>query len=281
MSDAAKQLLNSALDYEHAFEFTSAKKIYEEIRDNLPGTKEHSFAGQRLEVMDELIREKTVYERIDENARHVLTDIGVNIADHPRLMDIFMEADAVDFESETAVSLPLKRDFIESCLEKMEKHMPGDPGRNSFGTGATPPFLKRPDQEELRPANKEEFERIVRTVSENQDAVKIFSLPVATDKSITGLEVAKCMEDGFKGLKMTASKSFSDDEMTFLKGKDDWVDGTSLITSLSPMGTMVEPFIRSVKSGANLLLLYLTIAGASGPQSPEALLPRSMPRYYS
>lgn len=58
----------------------------------------------------------------------------------------------------------------------------------------------------------------------------------------------------------------------FLKGKDHWVDGTSLITSLAPMKTMVDFFLRSARSGNNLLLLDLTIAGMSGTGSPEAPL---------
>ena len=38
------------------------------------------------------------------------------------------------------------------------------------------------------------------------------------------------------------------------------------------MPNMVEPFIRSARAGNNLLLLDLTIAGSTGPASPEALL---------
>ncbi|MBU1340150.1 MAG: trimethylamine methyltransferase family protein [Proteobacteria bacterium] len=272
MSDQVKALLTSASQNEAGFEFASAKKMYSEITTHFKGSSEADVAQERLCVIDELIREKQVYQRIDENAKKVLTDIGVNIAGNQRLMDILMEADAVNFESETAISLPLKRDYLEACLEKVSRHMPGDPGKNAFGTGATPPFLKRPGKEELRAATKEEFQGIVNMVKAHSDVVKIFSLPVATDKSITGYEAAKCMDDGFKGLKMTAAKSFADDEMVFLKGKDDWLDGTSLITSLAPMDTMVEPFIRSVKAGVNLLLLDLSIAGSSAPGSPEALL---------
>ncbi len=272
MNDQAKQFLISAGESEAIYDFASAKKSYLNITTHFQNSPEAGMAQKRLGVMDDLIREKQIYERIDENAKKVLTDIGVNIAASPRLMDILMEADAVNLESDTAVSLPLKRDYLEACLQKVERHMPCDPGKNAFGTGATPPFLKRPEQEDLRAATREEFQRIVNIVSDNSDVVKIFSLPVATDKSITACEVARFMDKGFKGLKMTAAKNFADDEMVFLKGKDDWLDGTSLITSLSPMDSMVEPFIRSVKAGVNLLLLDLTIAGSSGPGSPEALL---------
>jgi trimethylamine--corrinoid protein Co-methyltransferase len=70
---------------------------------------------------------------------------------------------------------------------------------------------------------------------------------------------------------MSATNRMSDDEVLFLKGKDHWVDGTSLITTLAPMKTMVDPFLRSARSGNNLLL-DLTIAGMSGGGSPESLL---------
>ncbi|MCD4743355.1 MAG: trimethylamine methyltransferase family protein [Desulfobacteraceae bacterium] len=272
MSGQVVDFLRSAKKNEADYNFESAKESYTEITSHFSDSKEAEVARKRLAVMDKLIKEKQIYQRIDENAKKVLTDIGVNIAENQRLMDILMEADAVDFESDTAVFLPLKRDYIEACLEKVERNMPADPGKNAFGTGATPPFLKRPGQDDLRSATGGEFQKIVNVVGENSDVIKIFSLPVATDKSITGFEVAKCMDEGFKGLKMTAAKSFADDEMVFLKGKDDWLDGTSLITSLAPMDTMVEPFIRSAEAGVNLLLLDLTIAGSAGPGSPEALL---------
>jgi trimethylamine--corrinoid protein Co-methyltransferase len=150
--------------------------------------------------------------------------------------------------------------------------MPGDPGKNTFGTGATPPFLKRATDDELRAASRDEYERIAQMVGEQQDVVGIFSLPVANDKSISLFEVAQLMEQHFPGLKMIATNRMADDEVTFLKGKDHWVDGTSLITSLAPMNTMVGPFLRSARTGNNLLLLDLTIAGMSGGGSPESLL---------
>lgn len=271
MGEGVNGLFEEALGLENRFEFRAARSVYERIRDGLSGQAESETAANRIAVLDELIREKETYQRIDENAKQVLTDIGVNISDNQRLMDILMEADAIDFESETAVFIPMKRDYIESRIG-MNGQLPGDPGPNSFGTGATPPFLMRAGREDLKSASREEFERIVQTVGQYSDVVKIFSVPVATDKSISGFEAARLMEEHFSGFKMTATRGFSEQEMGFLKGKDHWVDGTSLITSLAPMGTMVEPFIRSAGSGANLLLLDLTIAGASGPLSPEALL---------
>jgi trimethylamine--corrinoid protein Co-methyltransferase len=151
-----------------------------------------------LEDIDDLIAEKAIYRRIDENAKRVLTEIGINIIESQSLMDLLMEADAVDFDNETALFIPLKRDYIDQCLEQVPRKMPVDPGMNTFGTGATSPFLKRTGDEELRPANREEYEKIILTVGEQQDTVGIFSLPVACDKSISLFEIAQLMEKTIK-----------------------------------------------------------------------------------
>lgn len=268
----AQETFTTAMNLEKSYDFTGAKKLYADLVANVEDKTILEKAQNRLEDMDDLIREKDIYERIDENGKRVLSEIGINIAENQVLMDILIEADAIDFDNETAIFIPIKRDYIDQSLEKCPRQWSGDPGLNTFGTGATPPFLKRPWSDDLRQANRDEFEEIVRTVAENNDVIGIFSLPVSTDKSITAYEVARMMEQYFPGLKMTATKSMNDNEVDFLKGKDHWVDGTSLITSLSPMSTMVQPFLRSCRSGANLLLLDLTIAGSSGPGSPEALL---------
>lgn len=272
MQDQAQSALTKALQLEDVYDFSGAKTIYQEILEHTGDEPTLEKARRRMEDMDDLIAEKEIYRRIDENAKRVLTEIGVNIAEDQTLMDILMEADAIDFDNETAIFIPLKPDYIDHCLAQVPRKMPADPGMNTFGTGATPPFLKRTTDDELRAASRKEYEEIVQVVGERQDAVGIFSLPVANDKSISLFEVAQLMEKHFPGLKMIATNRMSDDEVLFLKGKDHWVDGTSLITSLAPMKTMVDPFLRSARSGNNLLLLDLTIAGMSGAGSPESLL---------
>jgi len=269
----AQELFSQALGLEYDYDFVKAKEIYGEIMAHFRDDPVAEKAAFRLEDMDDLIAEKELYQRIDENGKRVLTDIGLNIGESPVLMELLMGADAIDFDNETAPFVPIKREYIDRCLEQVPRKMPGDPGLNTFGTGATPPFLKRKDDDDLRSANRAEFEEIVKVVAENQDVVGIFSLPVANDKkSISLYEVAKLMEGAYPGLKMTTTKGMSDEEITFLTGKDHWVDGTSLITSLAPMETMIEPFLRTARAGNNLLLLDLTIAGMSGAGSPEALL---------
>jgi trimethylamine--corrinoid protein Co-methyltransferase len=272
MNKKANELFQRGLASEKQFEFESAKATYQEIAAHFGLTPVAFPAASRLEDMDDLIAEKRLYERIDINAKRVLSEIGINIADSPELLQILMDADAVDFDNSTAVFVPLKQEYVRDCLAQVPKKLACDPGLNAFGTGATPPFLKRPFEDQLRAANRGEFEEIVRVAADMADVVRIFSLPVATDRSISDYEAAQVMEKGFPGLKMTATKNMADPEVAFLKGKDHWLDGTSLITSLAPMRSMVKPFLRSVRTGNILLLLDLTIAGASGPQSPEALL---------
>jgi trimethylamine--corrinoid protein Co-methyltransferase len=272
MSKKANEIFDKGILLEKETQFEKAKATYEDMLRHVTDETILEKVRCRLEDIDDLIAEKAIYRRIDENAKRVLTEIGINITENQTLMDLLMEADAVDFDNETALFIPLKREYIDQCLAQVPREMPGDPGKNTFGTGATSPFLKRPGDDELRPASREEYEKIIRAVGEQQDVLGIFSLPVACDKSISLFEIAQLMEKNYQGLKMITTNTMSDEEVTFLKGKEQWVDGTSLITSLAPMNNMVGPFLRSARTGNNLLLIDQSIAGISGPGSPEAFL---------
>jgi len=272
MRQQADEIFDKGIFWEMAAEFDKAKAVYEDLFRHVTDERVLEKVRCRMEDIDNLIAEKTIYQRIDENAKRVLSEIGINVIENQPLMDLLMEADAVDFDNETALFIPLKRDYIDHCLEQVPREMPGDPGMNTFCTGATSPFLKRTGDEELRPANREEYSNIILKVGEQQDIVGIFSLPVACDKSISLFEIAQLMEKSYQGLKMITTSAMSDDEVTFLKDKEHWIDGTSLITSLTPMNNMVEPFLRSARTGNNLLLIDQSIAGISGPGSPESFL---------
>lgn len=272
MNNQAHEAFSKGIHLEKEAGFEKAKSIYKDILNQSTDEAILEKAQSRMEDMDALIAEKAIYQRIDENAKQVLTEIGINIVENQILMDILMEADAVDFENETAVFIPLKRDYIDHCLAQVPLNMGADPGMNTFGIGATPPFLKRDGDDELRPANREEYNEITATVSEHQDVVGMFSLPVACDKSISLIEVADLMDKNYPGLKMITTNTMSDEDVAFFKDKPDWLDGTSLITSLGTMSNMVEPFLRSARTGNNLLLIDQSIAGISGPGSPESLL---------
>lgn len=272
MCPNTKTILEKGLLLEKKTRFKQAKALYEDLLLHVTNETILDEVRLRLEDMDDLIAEKAVYQRINENAKRVLTEIGMNIAGNQVLVDILLEADAIDFDNETALFIPLKRSYIDHCLEQVPREMVADPGMNTFGTGATSPFLKRSGEEELRPANRTEYEQIISLVAEQQDVVNIFSLPVGCDKSISLFEIAQLMERAYPGLKMITTNTMAADEVTFLKDKEDWIDGTSLIASLAPMNNMVEPFLRSARTGNNLLLIDQTIAGVSGAGSPESLL---------
>lgn len=272
MNKKIEETFNEGIRLENEAQFEKAHSIYEDILQHATDETILEKTRCRMEDINDLISEKAIYQRIDENAKKVLTDIGVNISENQILMDLLMEADAVDFDNETALFIPLKPDYIDHCLAQVPREMPLDPGMNTFGIGATPPFLKRNGDDELRPASRKEYEEIAFEVGKHQDVVGMFSLPVACDKSISLFEVAHLMVKNFQGLKMITTNMMSDDEVAFFKDKGDWLDGTSLIASLASMNNMVDPFLRSARTGNNLLLIDQTIAGVSGPGSPEALL---------
>ena len=265
-------MFDDAVFSEKKYDFQLAKRYYQEVVALHPDSPEADIARERIRDMNALSVEKGIYQRIHANAKKILTDIGMDISASPVLMALLLEADAIDTKSENALFVPIKAEYLETCLEMVPREMTEDPGENAFGTGATPPFLLRPERDDLAPANRREFKEIVRTAADYADTLGIFSIPVATDKSISVFESSRLMEDYFPDLKMTYTRNMSDQETAYFKERDDWMDGTSLMTSMTIMPNMVAPFIRSVKSGNNLLLLDLTIAGASGPASPEALL---------
>lgn len=272
MNPLAHETFEKGIALEKKAQFEKSKLIYEDLFTYVTDKTLLEKIEWRMADIDHLIAEKAIYRRIDENAKRVLTEIGINIVGNQILMDLLLEADAVDFDNETALFIPLKRGYIDHCLEGVPREMPGDPGMNAFGTGALLPFLKRRGDEELRPASRGEYENIIRTVSEQQDTVGIFSVPVACDKSTSLFEIASLMEKRYHGFKMIISTTMSDDEVAFFKGKAHWVDGTTLVTSLSAMNNMVHPFLRSVRNGNNQLLVDQSIAGVSAPGSPESFL---------
>jgi trimethylamine---corrinoid protein Co-methyltransferase len=161
MNEQAGESFDKGILLEKEAQFEKAKTIYEDILHHVTDEAVLGKVRFRMEDIDDLVTEKAIYRRIDENAKRVLTEIGINISANQPLMDLLMEADAVDFDNETALFIPLKRDYIDHCLEEVPREMPGDPGMNTFGTGATPPFLKRTGDEALRPANREEYKHII------------------------------------------------------------------------------------------------------------------------
>lgn len=126
MSSRAHENFYQGVLLEKAAQFDKAKVIYEDIFRHVTDETVLEKVRDRIEDIDDLIAEKAVYQRIDENAKRVLTEIGINMVENQTLMDILMAADAVDFDNETALFIPLKRDYIDHCLEKMPREMADD-----------------------------------------------------------------------------------------------------------------------------------------------------------
>ncbi len=273
VSASSLDVLLSALIRERWTDFEGAAQIYRKLISFRPRSREAQIARQRLAVLDVLVAEKELYTRVDRNARTVLSSIGMNISQSPKIIRLLLEADAIDLSNETAPLIPLRPEYVEQCLALVPREFPGDPGPNTFGTGGTPPFYQSGNGNGLlRPASRNEFEEMVHIAAHWSGVVDIFSVPVQTEKSMSDYDCAMSMEKGFPGLKMISTRKMTDEQTAHLSGKEDWLDGTSLMTSFTPMDNMVAPFLRSAARGNNLLLLDLSIAGANGPNSPEALL---------
>ena len=219
-----------------------------------------------------LLEEKAAYERIHENAQRVLCEIGINLTDTPELMELLMEADAIDFEATDAVLVPLRRDYVAQCLALVPRKMPLHTWEITFGTGSWPPFLGQAGTEVDRPATADEFRQIAQLAASHADVVGVFSAPVMVDRNLSDFGCAQIMDQHFDGLKMITTRRMSDQEAGSFRGRHDWLDIVSLLGGLTPMSTMVEPFLRSCRLGNQVLLLDMSIAGVTAPQSPEALL---------
>ena len=178
------KLFDDAVSSEKQYEFQHAKHYYQQVVVLHPNSPEADIARERIQDMETLSKEKGIYRRIHANAKKILTEIGMDISASPVLMELLLTAEAIDTNSEQALFIPIKADYLETCLDAVPREMPEDPGENAFGTGATPPFLLRPGRDDLAPANRGEFEEIVKTTTEYSDTLVIFSIPVETDKSI-------------------------------------------------------------------------------------------------
>ena len=66
-------------------EFENAKAIYEDLLRHATDDAVLGKVGILMADIDDLIAEKAIYRRIDENAKRVLTKIGTNIIESPPL----------------------------------------------------------------------------------------------------------------------------------------------------------------------------------------------------
>ena len=128
------KLFDGAVSSEKQYEFQRAKHCYQQVVVLHPNSPEADIAMERVRDMEALSGEKRIYQRIHQNAKRILTEIGMNISASPVLMALLLGADAIDMESENALFVPIKADYLETCLKSVPREMPQDPGENAFGT---------------------------------------------------------------------------------------------------------------------------------------------------
>ena len=112
MNEQAGETFDKRILLEKEAQFEKAKTIYEDIFRNVTDETVLRKVRFRMDDIDDLVAEKAVYQRIDENAKRVLTETGINISANQPLMDLLMAADAVDFDNETALFNPQLNDSV-------------------------------------------------------------------------------------------------------------------------------------------------------------------------
>jgi trimethylamine--corrinoid protein Co-methyltransferase len=97
MKKQADETFSKGIVLEKGAEFEKAKAIYEDLFRHFADEAVLRKIRIRTEDIDDLIEEKAIYQRIGENAKRVLTEIGNNIIENQSFTDLLMEADAMDF----------------------------------------------------------------------------------------------------------------------------------------------------------------------------------------
>ena len=80
MNEQAGETFDKGLLLEKEAQFEKAKIIYEDISHHVTDETVLRKVRFQMDDIDDLVAEKAIYQRIDENAKRVLTEIGVNIS---------------------------------------------------------------------------------------------------------------------------------------------------------------------------------------------------------
>jgi len=87
MKELADETFGTGMRLEKEARFEKAKAIYKDLFRHVTDENVLKKVCCRLEDIDNLIAEKAIYQRIDENAKRVLTEIGINITENQTLND--------------------------------------------------------------------------------------------------------------------------------------------------------------------------------------------------
>ena len=229
------------------------------------------ITSARTEYRDALLAEKQTYERIHVTTKSILAEVGIEIKNQA-VIDL-LEATGLAGYDPTVGRIYLLPELIDQSLDSAAKNFIGDEGPNTLGIGGIPPFLYREGDQYPMPASYDEFEHLIRIISDNLDVVRFLSQPVKVHKG-DPLECNRIMDQLADCIKITCSAYMESSEaVKWFSGRNDWHDSICGIKSpLICMDNMMDALVHSAQAGNNLRLTTMPLAGRTAPQTPEACI---------
>ncbi len=223
------------------------------------------------EYREPLGQEWKIYEGIQESAKIVLAEVGVET----RNKDVItlLEATGLAGYDESAARIYLLPELIDQALDSAPKTFVGDEGANTLGIGGIPPFLYREADEFPLPASYEELEHLIEVISDNLDVVRFLSQPVKVHRG-DPLACNQIMDRLNNCIKVTCSAYMNDDDaVKWFSGREDWHDSIcGLKSPLTAMDDMLQALVKSAEAGNNLRLTTMPLAGRTSPHTPQGCL---------
>ena len=224
-----------------------------------------------IEYREALGQEWKLYDDIQENAKIVLTEVGIETRN--KTVINLLEATGLAGYDESAARIYLLPELVDQALDSAPKTFALDEGINILGIGGIPPFLYREADEFPMPASYEELEHLMQVISENLDVVRFLSQPVKVHRG-DALVCNKIMDRLENCIKVTCSAYMNDeDAVKWFSGRDDWHDSIcGLKSPLTGMDDMLQALMKSAEAGNNLRLTTMPLAGRTAPHTPQGCM---------
>jgi len=232
---------------------------------------ENLISQASAEYRDALGQEWKLYDGVQENAKIVLAEVGIETRNKNVIS--LLEATGLAGYDESAGRIYLLPELIDQALDSAPKTFARDEGVNTLGIGGIPPFLYRETDEFPLPASYAELEHLIQVISENLDVVRFLSQPVKVHRG-DPLACNKIMDRLDNCIKVTCSAYMNDDDaVKWFSGREDWHDSIcGLKSPLTAMDDMLQALVKSAEAGNNLRLTTMPLAGRTSPQTPQGCL---------
>ena len=199
------------------------------------------------EYRDAIGQEWNIYEGIQESAKIVLAEVGIETRNQNVIS--LLEATGLAGYDESAARIYLLPELIDQALDSAPNTFALDEGANTLGIGGIPPFLYRVADEFPLPANYEELDHLIEVISENLDVVRFLSQPVKVHRG-DPLACNKIMDRLENCIKVTCSAYMNDeDAVKWFSGREDWHDSIcGLKSPLTAMDDMLQALVKKRQS---------------------------------